>query len=483
MLDSEWFVSHLAPFLEADSYVVFALVNRYFRKYLKKHQRRTHISRLCRSPALLHFAYSIQAPLSARVCEYAAKDGGLEAVRAAFEAGHPLTNNVMIAAAENGDLELLKWCKAVGLVDFIPKKEYGFGRLDICYVIACRGNVALLEWAIENGLSPAHASSGAAASHSIEMIDYSIQKGWWQPYHTGKIAAQGRLDILRHLARTQDMRAAVGPAFGEGQIQVLEWLWDVALGPFTPEHFPPAGAWRAWGPLQSVMWAQKRGLQILPAPNCFDAVRWAYEHDGAALTDAMLMKAVIRGDLEHAQWLNSRGCAARKSTIVAAITYGQLALLKWLEAIGTPRPDLSTMIDVAIANEQMAILDYLFVEGSYWFWWRAACKGSLKVCTFLKERAGLPEGAEFVAAAMLKKRHFEVLEWALANGFEWTPLLTNTLHGELRKSWNDFTDTVLHRGPTASKQVFLMTRLARLCTWAAARRYSRPALQVIQDLK
>ena len=223
----------------------------------------------------------------------------------------------MAQAARDGVLELVKALRANRC------------RLDvtgICEAAAEGGQLEILKWAMAEGSTTNQWTCSAAAfGGHLEVLQWVKAGGcYWDEDTCAAAAEGGHLEVLKW-ARAQgcpwDGRTCTAAARG-GHLEVLQWAraqdrpcrWNV----FTCKAVATRGH------LEILQWLR---AQDPPCPWDEGTCAWAARG----------------GYMETLQWLRSQGCPWNEWTCDAAVDAGQREVLNWLRAQNPPCPwDKST---------------------------------------------------------------------------------------------------------------------------------------------
>jgi len=226
-----------------------------------------------------------------RLCQAAARNGDLEALKALRDENVPWNELTCSYAALGGHFEVLKWLHEEGC-DW---------DMNTCAHAALKGHFEILKWARANGCpwdddvegeverraaggprAPATTFESAAAFGSIEILTFLHHNGCPWNEMTCKRAAE------------------------RGNIEVLKWLRENGC------------PWDETSCAHAAMGARLEALQWLRANGCpWDSRACAY--------------AAMGGHIEVLQWLRENGCPwCKPGCVTAATAMGHAATLEWI---------------------------------------------------------------------------------------------------------------------------------------------------------
>ena len=240
---------------------------------------------------------------------------------------------------------------------------------------------------------------------------------------------QVKKGVLNLSAHYLDQNVVVAAA-EEGNLHVLEWLWEV-----TPQHIP-----RHWweepgddlefsfsmiasaaskGQLKILQWALSKGLDTHWVCECaavnghLDVLRWARENK-CVMNETTCAGAARGGHLDVLRWARENGCPWDASVCVNAAGRGDLEMLQWARERGCPWN--TDVYESAASGGYLHILEWAYTEGL-----------SLETCEDLPSFA-------------ICSYSFEVVVWTIEH-IEWIPhhntnllaIVIRSSHSELRR--------------------------------------------------
>ncbi|KAL6044717.1 Ankyrin repeat-containing domain, partial [Balamuthia mandrillaris] len=233
--------------------------------------------------------------------------------------------NKLGARAISSSIPLLRWARRSGLTPAKPAA--------CCVAAAEQGQLHILKWLRKHGfpvLTQEIAPAAARGAH-LKVLQWLVSVEEQEPEHRGvrllvpsvcaAAARMGHLEVLRWLKEKGcpwDYHTYVAAA-EEGHLEVLQWIvahmavpWDV----LTLSSLQNAAA--KGRHLHILQWAEKIG----------SIAHWS--------RTSLMVSAAEGGSLEVMQWLRGKGCDWHAMICEAAAMRGHLGMLKWLREQGCP---------------------------------------------------------------------------------------------------------------------------------------------------
>lgn len=266
-----------------------------------------------------------------------AYDGSFELLRDVVVHGCAPDGQTCVAAAENGNQEMLKWLRKLPNCVWYSPISYL-----IAYYAARQGNLRITKWALRH-----------TTTH--ETIGYAAARG-------------GHLELLKWLLDTKHMVSdilLVNHAARGGHRETISWLTNILGYKLMTHTFVNA---ILHGDINFLDWLLKRGCPC----------------DTRALVTAVRM-----GNSAIVSWMLDRGCPRSEEATLEAARMGHLDIFALLLNKGVPM-DLAKCLWHAGANGQIAILDLMSqvaMRSHYVTAWRgAAQEGQVAVLYWALER-------------------------------------------------------------------------------------------------
>lgn len=281
-------------------------------------------------------------PLDFKTCNAASRGNQFEILKWLRKKGCQMNENVCENAAENGNLEMVKWT-----LDFFPKLENNT-KLTMLEMAAKSGNIELLLWMQENKLKwNESVCSAAAASGKLEALKFLRDKNCpWDGQTFYSAAAAGHWDILYYCEEqnckkiTSGLMAAVAKT---GNLEILQWLHEVKGCKLEPQVVLSA---ISGGSLECLEYAISHGCPIpkgfnviLPAASaCFaHIIKWILSQKLGNPDKAIIIEATRQGNInvllmDEIQHLYDDSVTSEVAKIAAS--NGHLEILCWLHRKG-----------------------------------------------------------------------------------------------------------------------------------------------------
>ena len=313
---------------------------------------------------LTHFSTDVLSTV-----EQGVAGGDLATVQWCINNGAPWGAKPARAAAQNGDLNMLRWI----LENYAPSRyelmqadvidlSGTFLGADACEAAAGNGHLETLKWLVEHGAPLGESCAAAAEGLHIECLKWAHQAG-------GRLTS----DTSFHIAMEEDW-------------ETLKWLLIEDC------------------PTDERLW-----LQALTSRRDLDTLMLLHEHNVPFhIKTAAGVVCCFDEDnrLDALKWLRSVGCPWDGYTMLVAVGTGDLELMKWihnedsffwqdycLSREGRADFEESCMFhdedsrfwaahhvaDYAIDNASVEIFDWCIDHGGHWFRYRA-CAAAAIVC-------------------------------------------------------------------------------------------------------
>jgi len=201
------------------------------------------------------------------------------------------------------------------------------------------------------------------------------------------------------------------------------------------------------GHLSTIQWLHENQNITLDCTVCdqaamnghFEILKWLIDHN-YRYDRSTMVAAIEYGDLEVVKWLHLNGCPRNVDVCSTAIKYNHFEALKWLHENGCEWDCSSS--NYAVQNDRLDILKYLHENGCVWggsTCETAAMYGRLEILKYLHENGcRWNSGATFDAA---RYGHLEVLKYLHENDCPWgqlTNFIANSAgHTEISKYLHD----------------------------------------------
>lgn len=360
-----------------------------------------------------------------------------------------------VAAAESGDLRMLKWALSRSRADpLLSLTEYA--------VQSVHGNLEIIKWLVENGYHDQPPSvnvelDGAAERGQLDVIQYLTAReiGYCSPrsieragvnghFETVKwilqnrtdgrrgasfneIAAHGRVEIVRWIAQFYPDgfdEIAMVQAARNGHLDVIICLDDVFGSSMCTLEAMNAAA--GSGHLEIVKWLHTNrndgctttAMDEAAANGHLETVKWLHANRQEGCTIYAMDKAASGGHLDVAMWLHENrdeGCSVWAAN--EAAKNGHLNVIKWLHET---QPDVWTAnaIDFAATNGYLNIIKWLHKNRSEGCtndaMDRATRGGHVEVLKWLHEHYDVLRLTDESLSALdmaAAKSHLETLRW------------------------------------------------------------------------
>jgi hypothetical protein len=275
----------------------------------------------------LHVDQACELPES--ICNYAARSGSVPLLMWLKEHGSVFKPSCSADAAACAHQHVLQFLRDEGC-------EWNWAA---CSAAARHGHLAILKWLHEQGCpwKQKQICCDAAESGSMEILLYLRDQGCEYNAHTlTGAAAQGHLALCEYLVAEQcpSNTMACDHAADGGYLEIVRFLHESGC-PWSEQSICNAAAGR--GSIEM--------LQYLLQKDCF-------------LSERVMSAAAQRGHLHMCQYLYAEQCPWDTMACHSAACFGQLSTLRWLREHGCPC-EVPAMRAAAAFFGYLPVLEYL----------------------------------------------------------------------------------------------------------------------------
>ncbi len=235
--------------------------------------------------------------------------GSVEVAQWLMEKGCKCYNvcDMLAFAAENGNLDLVKWCVSHFKVKTIE--------LDVLCAGAGSGNLELVKW-LENNVN-------------VNYLKYRDDKYNAVLFYA---ARSGNLDLLkwmvsknRNINVKDNIYTLMHAAAESGNLEMVKWLVEQGYNIKASYNKRLLNAAAKSGSLEVVKWFVEQGQKLDDPAN-------SASRPGGFFSYSIMQYAIQSGNLELVEWLVEQGLTIKKYGIEIsdAARYGDLPMLRWL---------------------------------------------------------------------------------------------------------------------------------------------------------
>jgi hypothetical protein len=249
------------------------------------------------------------------------------------------------------------------LLTFIPKEYHNFLRF------VCRNwAIVILPTNIPNQKSVQY----VAKSGNLDLLIWASEKGY---YPTTKLLSKalkgGHLDIINYIySKTRNCPFfAYSKIAKHSRIDLLEWVKSKSKQPDQESFY---NYLCKGGFIGGIKWFLEQGCQLndrvflnaVKSGN-LDILKWIYrEYPTLSKTNLQIsIWAVYRDHLDVLEWLKISNFTIDYTTVISAIKYGRLKILKWLFAQNYHHLIPSSVDPIGYANDHIEIIKWLQEQG------------------------------------------------------------------------------------------------------------------------
>lgn len=335
---------------------------------------------------------------------FAAENGNLELVK--WYVSHfkikAIKYDAFCAAAGSGNLELVKWMENNVVVNYIRIQDTIFTYDIVLFYAARSGNLDLLKWLVSK-------------NRKINVCD---QLGGYRLMHAA--AESGNLEMVKWLVgqgydidpKQRTNRRVLQAAISSGSLEVVQWFvaqgyeFDLYPESLGGELFPQTALYYAVqsGNQELVKWIVEKGVSINKNPYvmvCAAAkgdlpmLRWLASQKGDF--KSVGNSAAQSGNLRMVRWLYSKD--VKTISLASAAQSGNLTLVKWLVKNGA---------DVNAVEKNNAV-------GSFSTLQRAVESNNVRLVKFLLSKKAKGDNDKIIYAAV-NNSNAEMLQQLLSHG-------------------------------------------------------------------
>jgi hypothetical protein len=237
-----------------------------------------------------------------------------------------------LLAAENGNLELMKYLKENGCE---------WNRASTCSAAAKGGNLNVLKWLRDQGCSwDGETCNSAASTGNFEILKWAIANHCALGKEVIQIAArEGYFEIMFWLLEHGSVLtwAAFCEVLKRGNIEIAKKLFPSLGTPISP-HTRHVECAIFSGNVALIEWLSEKGLLSHPESFCDKAaemgklvlVQWGF-HMGFPIKEGTCISAASCGSVEILEWLKGQGLHLGESVRMTAIKNGHRNVIQWLK--------------------------------------------------------------------------------------------------------------------------------------------------------